>query len=502
MPPSSGGNAHRLGAPAAFSIDSLTHRLVDLGFTLQQAELAAQQDHEDVSEAVRWLRQAAAEGGRRASDHHVHPIPPPRRGSPPAQPLPNKAGGPAQRSSLSSPLSPSSCHVAQSAGQCAQHAVAKSSHPHCCPSGKVHSPTPACVSPSAMAGQMAHRALDDAAFAPRKHRGSHVGPSGGVEEAKGGDAAQRLSATSQAQSQVVVSQGCAAGGVSVNEEGEVEMEDPVMMTRQPISMMYMVDCRCSHWFSFETMYYGIKTALGEDLIPACPLANHPDRSQRCNYLLTQKEVEQVLNRYKPVSSLPTEDRRVWKFHRGKLVDGKYGWLSERVTDAFLRKGKIDLGCIECPTGGCGYWVEPSRPREKQRMDCPKCLSAFCSLCKRPYHYRCACDEVMTITKQWLEWQQHGREPYLMQMAMEDSSYQNALDVSTSTHRCISLPFSIDHTITTTKHVGFGSGHMYLPLCLHVVFWNLLPSHLPFSPPSTSRHVCRCSTRVARHTTRT
>jgi len=34
---------------------------------------------------------------------------------------------------------------------------------------------------------------------------------------------------------------------------------------------------------------------------------------------------------------------------------------------------------------------------------------------------------MTITKQWLEWQQYGREPYLRKMAEEDSSYQSALD---------------------------------------------------------------------------
>ena len=112
------------------------------------------------------------------------------------------------------------------------------------------------------------------------------------------------------------------------------------------------------------------------------------------------------------------------------MDGSYGWLSEKVSEAFLRKGKIDAGCIECPNGRCGYWVEPTRPLEKQKVDCPKCLTAFCTLCKRPYHYRCGCDDVMTITKQWLEWQQHGREPYLTHMAQEDSSYQSALDVRT------------------------------------------------------------------------
>jgi hypothetical protein len=211
-------------------------------------------------------------------------------------------------------------------------------------------------------------------------------------------------------------------------EGEDMIEDPILMMCIPAWQAYKVDCRCAHAFSTETLYGCIKTALVDDLIPACPLANHPEPSQRCNYLLTQQEVEQVLNRHAPPSQLPAEERKLWRFRRGRLVDGGLGWASERVTEAFLRKGKIAAGCIECPNGRCSYWVEPTRPLEKQRVDCPKCLMAFCTLCKRPYHFRCSCDEVMTITKQWLEWQQHGREPYLTKMAKEDSSYQAALDV--------------------------------------------------------------------------
>ena len=67
--------------------------------------------------------------------------------------------------------------------------------------------------------------------------------------------------------------------------------------------MYMVDCRCGHWFGHETLYCCIKAALSDDLIPACPLANHPDQAQRCNYLLTQREVEHVLNRCVDTSQL-------------------------------------------------------------------------------------------------------------------------------------------------------------------------------------------------------
>ena len=214
-------------------------------------------------------------------------------------------------------------------------------------------------------------------------------------------------------------------------DGEETIEDPILMTRIPLSQAYKVNCKCGHCFSTETLYGCIKTAMSDDLIPACPLANNPDEAQRCNYLLTQQEVEQVLNRHAPPSQLPSEERKLWRFRRGRLVDGGLGWVSERVTEAFLRKGKIGAGCMECPNGRCSYWVEPTRPLEKQRVDCPKCLMAFCTLCKRPYHYRCSCDEVMTITKQWLEWQQHGREPYLQQMAAEDSSYQAALDVFNS-----------------------------------------------------------------------
>lgn len=225
--------------------------------------------------------------------------------------------------------------------------------------------------------------------------------------------------------------------------------DQVQLINFPVSQMYKLDCCFGHRFAYETLYSGIKTALRDDLIPACPLANHPDHSQRCNYLLSQLEIEQILNRYKPPSKLDLEDRKLWKFKRGRLIDGSLGWVSEKVDDAFLRKGKIDMGCIECPNGRCGYWVEPCDSGVRQKVDCPKCLNSFCSLCKRTYHYRCECDQVMTIAKQWLEWQQNGRGPYLEQMAREDASYQSALDVS----KLLDLSF-IDEVSSLAYHNHF------------------------------------------------
>lgn len=255
---------------------------------------------------------------------------------------------------------------------------------------------------------------------------------------RGGETSKRLPTTfidkSNTGQTIVPAAAAAIGACAVYKDSpqhmveEEMLEDLVLMTCVPTSLAYRLDCKCAHAFSTETLYGCIKAALIDDLIPACPLANHPDAPQRCNYLLTQKEVEHVLNRHAPPSQLPAQDRKLLCFRRGRLVDGGLGWVSERVTEAFLRKGKIAAGCIECPNGRCSYWVEPTRPLEKQRVDCPKCLMAFCSLCKRPYHFRCSCDEVMTITKQWLEWQQHGRAPYLTKMAREDSSYQAALDV--------------------------------------------------------------------------
>jgi hypothetical protein len=385
------------GAPAAFSLDSLTRRLMDLGFSIQQAEKAAEQNPSDVSEAISWL--AAAEGGR-PSDSNQMPLPvPPRGSSPPICPLPMRSS-----SFLSSRSGPGQAGLAESSSGSSQAPAGLSA-----------------LVEMGFAEEVARLALTRHSSVEAAICWIQESIAAGVEESKGAGPGEGRSAEAGG--------GRGAPGGAASSADDIEIEDPILLQRLPMSQMYMVECRCGHWFGYETLYCGVKTALSEDLIPACPLANHPDESQRCNYLLTQREVEHVLNGHRAPSELPAADRRFWRFRRGKLVDGTYGWVSEKVSDAYLRKGKIEAGCIECPNGRCGYWVEPMRPGEKQKVDCPKCLMSFCSLCKRSYHFRCACDEVMTITRQWLEWQQHGREPYLRKMAEEDQSYQASLEVS-------------------------------------------------------------------------
>eukprot|EP00732_Lithocolla_globosa_P002100 Lithocolla_globosa_v1_NODE_1274_length_2706_cov_15.631837.p1 type:complete len:726 gc:universal NODE_1274_length_2706_cov_15.631837:2453-276(-) len=217
-----------------------------------------------------------------------------------------------------------------------------------------------------------------------------------------------------------------------NPTNEPELEDPILGVTVPLSEMMTVNCRRWHSFSVESLWHALKAA---DYIPVCPHANNPNATERCDYALTLGEVEQVINEYERIvckgsdgnGSFETEDKTLLRLVQGHLVQGGNGWTSEKFATLYLRKANLDMGCVECPSPDCGTFVQVDSDGYRQRIACAKCKFVFCSSCKRQYHYRCECDEVMTIHRGYLDWQQTGRLQFLERMAKDNQDYQKSLE---------------------------------------------------------------------------
>lgn len=116
-----------------------------------------------------------------------------------------------------------------------------------------------------------------------------------------------------------------------------------------------------------------------------------------------------------------------------LVNGSRGWRSQLVSRLYMNKAKIDGGFIECPSEGCGWFVDARPPPfaaqalSSLEIVCDKCKMRFCGSCRRPFHNAVPCDEMLTYARQWSEWLEDGRPRALQRMAMEDEHFRAALD---------------------------------------------------------------------------
>jgi hypothetical protein len=109
-------------------------------------------------------------------------------------------------------------------------------------------------------------------------------------------------------------------------------------------------------------------------------------------------------------------------------NGRAWWESSLAEQLWFRKAACDMGLIGCPTASCNFTIEPSGA-ERERCKCELCHAEFCTECLGVYHYRTGCDDLVTLTRQWLEWRREGREGYLRQMAAHDQAYQVCVVVS-------------------------------------------------------------------------
>eukprot|EP01126_Amoeba_proteus_P001852 TRINITY_DN10579_c0_g1_i1.p1 TRINITY_DN10579_c0_g1~~TRINITY_DN10579_c0_g1_i1.p1 ORF type:complete len:272 (-),score=67.33 TRINITY_DN10579_c0_g1_i1:184-942(-) len=80
-------------------------------------------------------------------------------------------------------------------------------------------------------------------------------------------------------------------------------------------------------------------------------------------------------------------------------------------EALLKRELAKLPVVGCPTPGCENFIEMDCLTVPLHCVCSACSAEFCSLCKRDYHYRIGCSELMKLTKDWIEWNSNGRRNY-------------------------------------------------------------------------------------------
>ena len=167
---------------------------------------------------------------------------------------------------------------------------------------------------------------------------------------------------------------------------------------------------------YQSFFEKIMSDVRERRVPACPLNNIPGG---CNYVLTQKETEDVISAVMRSDELRaecvTEDRfKVLELQAGQmLVNGQRGWQSQLVSRLYMHKAKVDGGFTECPKQDCGWFVEAMDTR---LIICNKCNFRFCAACKREFHYSGACDEIVSFARNWTLWLEEGRPQVLTHMA--------------------------------------------------------------------------------------
>jgi len=139
------------------------------------------------------------------------------------------------------------------------------------------------------------------------------------------------------------------------------------------------------------------------------------------------EIEDILNLWFKEDNPPTEEEvQKLGLRWGERVNGGKGWVSDVASRLIQRALLTTMGSVECPSPGCGNWVQPLMRGAAERCACETCGLHYCTGCLRPYHYGCKCDEVVTLQRLWVDWKERGLERYLEEMAREDAGFSDAM----------------------------------------------------------------------------
>jgi hypothetical protein len=253
------------------------------------------------------------------------------------------------------------------------------------------------------------------------------------------------------------------GGVEIAEFDPIFKDCIICQDSYPVNELFTVECRHSHRFCFDCMFGHIQSALRADTeepphIPACPSANVGNSDERCDYLLTEREINQVLD-----SELLQNPHEMARTQHMKTV----------LKRLYISKGYRDNNCIRCV--GCSgddenaFWFQIEN--NQQTVRCPRadCGTEFCSSCHRtPSHYACACDEVMAYSRAWLSWTAKGRDDYINAVSSRNSELQREREAAVSAHseevRAAEARF---HELTENEN--YKAQHCkYCPTCRRVV----------------------------------
>eukprot|EP01038_Epipyxis_sp_PR26KG_P008068 gene8068-10931_t len=188
--------------------------------------------------------------------------------------------------------------------------------------------------------------------------------------------------------------------------------------------MYTLNCIYSHRFCYPCIVRHVKMCIisPNPHIPACPKANERLANQEgCNYVMQEEEIYQLMN----IIALTKGEIEEIITPLERLN------IRKKISDLYMAKVHREnnhmccVGCNNDDQSSSPVWFDLGDTRfDRQRVDCPRCRTSFCSLCQRtPFHYRSKCEEVLGYSRAWLEWLGGGRDIYLHEMRRRDEQYQ-------------------------------------------------------------------------------
>lgn len=150
-------------------------------------------------------------------------------------------------------------------------------------------------------------------------------------------------------------------------------------------------------------------------------------------MLTLTQSEQIMNGYLELHPEEATGELVAELglQRGRLSypassgAPAEGYVSTKMQQAYLRRSQMQLGDLVCCPNGHEVGIkEAAETRYRcMREGCDWHLQDFCSECKKPYHFRASCGEVMEVSEEWNRWCTEGRAAYLQQMADRDEEFR-------------------------------------------------------------------------------
>ena len=149
--------------------------------------------------------------------------------------------------------------------------------------------------------------------------------------------------------------------------------------------MFRADCDHEHPVCFGC----IKTYLKDQLQSGLSTVNCFEPS--CRYEYQPAELS---------TALGSGDKEIGRKHEIFLGLDRLKYASQ--VDAFGADFSI------CPTVGCVWVVARSYPGATERALCPCCETAFCTNCRRDYHFRSSCVEFERVRQEWERWKASKR----------------------------------------------------------------------------------------------
>ena len=189
-------------------------------------------------------------------------------------------------------------------------------------------------------------------------------------------------------------------------------------------------CASRHRFCADCCWRCCKSAVGDGLVPACPL----DKEHSCGSVAKSTAVD-ALSRW--LSQRGQTQARKAELHaesstwaiRGSSV---CGFTSGKLEEVYAASERAAKGAVQCPGRKCkGTWYVPAVPHstEPQRVVCTveKCQMSFCAACRHPYHFRSTCAEALRIHARWVQFLQEDLAPFLVTAVQVDPArYERVL----------------------------------------------------------------------------